>query len=156
MNTLNSILISSDQDIELLASIANLDTLQKWFMDYIANIINEVGKIAKKHNSSIVCDVKKYIDENYDKEISLEGVAAKICVTPYYLSRLFKKEMGNTFNNYVTEVRINKAKHLLRTTYKSIKEVCFDTGFNSQPYFCMVFKKLEGMSPSEYIQSLRK
>ncbi len=156
MNTPNSILISSDQDIELLASTANLYALQKWFNDYIIKVIDEVGKISKKRNSSIVSDVKKYIDENYNKEVSLENVAATVFVTPYYLSRLFKKEMGNNFNNYLTEVRINKAKQLMRNTNRSIKEISFDTGFNSQPYFCMVFKKLEGISPSEYIQSLNR
>ncbi|HHW00887.1 MAG TPA: response regulator [Clostridiaceae bacterium] len=155
-NTLNSILISSKLNIELVASIVNLYALQKWFIDYCLNAIEEVCKISKTRNSSIVCDAKKYIDENYDKDITLEKVAASVCVTPYYLSRLFKKEMGSTFNSYLTKVRIDKAKQLMRNTNKSIKEISFDTGFNSQPYFCTVFKKVEGISPSEYIQSLTK
>lgn len=156
MNTLNSIMISSYTDIELIAGITNLYTLQKWFKDYISVAIDGIGKISNKRISTIVSDVKRYIDINYEKDISLENVASTVCVTPYYLSRLFKKEMGNNFNNYLTEVRIDKAKQLMRNTNKSIKDIAYMTGFNSQPYFCTVFKKLEGISPSEYIQYLTK
>ncbi len=153
-NTLCSLTISAGHDLEQIASIDNLYVLEKWFRRHIEKTLGDIGKLAKKRNSSIVGDVIRYIEENYDKEIVLENAAVSVFVTPYYLSRLFKKETGCSFNNYLTEVRIHKAKQLMRDTSKSLKEIAFETGFNSQPYFCMVFRKQEGISPTEYIQGL--
>ena len=153
-NTINSIAVSAYNDIELLATITDKNILEKRFAAFVTTIMEEMNTMSSKRNSLIVSDVKKYIEDNYDKEISLEDAAAKVCVTPYYLSRLFKKEMGNNFNNYLTDIRLNKAKQLLRNTSKSIKEIAYDAGFNSQAYFCRVFKKKEDKTPSEYIQSM--
>jgi two-component system response regulator YesN len=90
-----------------------------------------------------------YIKANYQKEISLGSIAQEIRVSPYYLSKLFRKYTGKTCTEIIAEERIEAAKRLLSQNYSS-KETCFQVGFNSQNYFLKIFKKYVGVTPGEY------
>ena len=147
---------STDFGVGLLASLTSYDALKHWLEDFIKKAADQTDALSGKRNSTIIHKARIYIEKNFNQEITLENVAASVCVTPYYLSRLFKKETGENFNAYLTQFRIEKAKELFRSTNQSIKTVSYDTGFNTQAYFCRVFKKMEGISPSEYIQNLQK
>lgn len=84
------------------------------------------------------------------KELSLEKAAREAGLSPYYFSRLFKRETGDTFIDYVTKIRIEKAKQLVRDPKRSMKEVCFEVGYRDPAYFTRVFKKMVGCTPSQY------
>lgn len=84
------------------------------------------------------------IEEHYSSDISLESVAAEINISPFYLSRLLKLELGQTFVEHLTRVRIQEATRLARTTRLSIKEIAERTGYQNPTYFCRVFKKHTG------------
>ena len=71
-------------------------------------------------------------------------------ISPYYFSKLFKQEVGENFIEYVTGARIKHAQHLLEDSRYSIKEVCVMSGYSDPNYFSRIFKKYEGMTPSEY------
>lgn len=103
--------------------------------------------------SAIVLRVKEYIEENYsDMDLSPSKVANLFNVNKTYLSTLMKEQLGYSFIEYMTNIRILKAKELLTDDilYPNISEIAEKVGFRSQHYFSRVFKKKEGMSPVNY------
>ena len=97
---------------------------------------------------------KEYIDSNYtDEEISLNKVAENVGLTPTYLSALFKKETKQNFTDYVTMLRITRAKELLCCTKKLISEIAYEVGFRDYRYFSQIFKKQTGMTPRQFQNS---
>ena len=101
----------------------------------------------KKYNLQ---NIRKYLDENYTKQISLDGLSSMFYVNKFYLTRAFKEKYGATINNYLLNKRMMKAKELLRYSSTSIDEVSKNCGINDQNYFSRLFKKIEGMTPNEY------
>ncbi|MCM3691895.1 response regulator transcription factor [Neobacillus niacini] len=91
-----------------------------------------------------------YIEKNYKSEIRLTEVAKMVHLNPQYFSRLFKKELGTTFTEYVTKIRIDKAKALLTETNLPIYRIAVELGFSDAAYFSKVFLKYEKESPHEY------
>lgn len=101
----------------------------------------------KKMNISLV---KSFLDEHYSEKLSLESVASHFFIDKHYLARLFKEQYGVTLVTYLQQVRITHVKRMLRFTDKSIEEIGLECGIGELNYFSRVFKKLEGVSPSEY------
>jgi two-component system response regulator YesN len=99
---------------------------------------------------------KRYIDDNYYREISLENVAEFIYLHPVYLSRMFKQLTGNTFTDYLTEVRIRRAIELMCNKQYKIHVICKKVGYHSTKYFTRVFKKHTGCTPKEYYRKLHE
>lgn len=97
-----------------------------------------------------VKQIKAYLDENYREKLTLETVAETFFINKHYLARLFKEEYGVTLTSYLQTVRITHAKRLLRFTDKKIEEIGMECGVGELTYFSRVFKKVEGMSPSEF------
>ena len=95
-------------------------------------------------------NVKAYLDEHYAEKMSLDSVAASFFIDKYYLTRLFKERYGVTITTYLQQVRITHAKRMLRFTDKRVEETGLECGIGELNYFSRVFKKLEGVSPSEY------
>lgn len=130
-------------------------------MDELASVIKIVeeqlseiykrlhGYEERKLSMTIMCALK-YINENYANNIALSDVADEANVSMYYLSKQFKLEMNKNFVEYLNDLRINKAKALLKTTNMSIKEIAYTVGYNNQTYFCKIFKKQAGIAASEY------
>ncbi|MCR8657989.1 response regulator transcription factor [Paenibacillus endoradicis] len=99
----------------------------------------------------LIKQAKDQIDERYwDGSLSLEKIACHLNVTPVYLSRAFKQELGYSFIHYVTFIRMKRAIHLLQDQRLSILEIAEKTGYDTQHYFSTAFKKLIGMSPNQY------
>ena len=93
---------------------------------------------------------KQYIKQNYMKPISLEEVSSLVGFNAAYFSTLFKKENGSNYVNYLSEVRMNKAKELLRETNLNIAVICEQVGYNDLKHFTKSFKKSTGIKPNEY------
>lgn len=121
----------------------------------LRKIVSELsGPAAGKEDvSAVVRSVKNYIESHYAEKITLESVAGEVFVSPNYLSGLFKKELGTGFSDYLTEVRLRKAKDLLADVKLSVEEVSLRSGYKDPRYFCSVFHRRTGMSPSEYRRS---
>ncbi|WP_206812211.1 helix-turn-helix transcriptional regulator [Paradesulfitobacterium ferrireducens] len=90
------------------------------------------------------------IKSNHANKITLDQVAAHVHLSPAYLSRLFNKKTGRVFTEYLTQVRLEKAKQRLRIPLETIEQIAAATGFSSSSYFSAVFKKYEGITPSQY------
>lgn len=101
--------------------------------------------------------IKKYIDQNYMKDISIASVAEIYNLTPNYVSKLFHEKIGTKFTDYLTQIRIYNAKILLSSNNDiSIKEVSSMVGYNSPRYFTNIFYKLVNVYPSDYKKSLNR
>jgi two-component system, response regulator YesN len=103
------------------------------------------------NNIKIVETAKKYIKMNYNKEISLEDIANYVSVSSNYFSRIFSKTEGITYKDYLTNLRMEKAKQLLKEGRKSIKEISIEVGYIDQNYFSRVFKKYCNKSPKSFV-----
>lgn len=93
---------------------------------------------------------KEFIKENYNKDITLEETAHHVGVSSFYFSKIFKASVGKNYMDYLTDLRIEKAKDMMESGFGSIKEICYEVGYNDPNYFSRVFKKIEGVTPSEY------
>ncbi|MCJ7692191.1 MAG: PocR ligand-binding domain-containing protein [Sedimentisphaerales bacterium] len=91
-----------------------------------------------------------YIEANYDKAMTLGEIARASYLSVSRLAHVFKEQMGMTMIDYLTSVRIEKAKHLLLATDLNCTEVCFKVGYNNQSYFTRTFKELVGMTPRQF------
>ena len=93
---------------------------------------------------------KQYIQEHYADPLTLEWVSNIVGFSGSYFSSLFKKETGRNFLEYLSEVRMNRAKELLRETNLSVAEVCVRVGYSDLKYFTKSFKKATGLKPGEF------
>lgn len=133
--------------------IKGMDYLQNNFKDNI-----DITKDNEEKYSPIVVLIKSYIDNNYmQEELSLQEVADEFDISSSYLGKLMRSELGKTFIEYLTEVRIEKAKKMLEEENIGIKihEVAQLVGYSSQHYFSRVFKKEVGVTPFEYKQNIK-
>lgn len=100
---------------------------------------------------SVIVKTKKYIDENYSSaDLSLYSTAFYVGISPNHLSTVFSQETGEKFIEYLTRVRIEKAKELLRSTTMKSADITYEVGFSDPHYFSSIFKKNTGLSPREY------
>jgi two-component system, response regulator YesN len=130
--------------------------LENWCKERIIYILSSLSALEKKKINRIIVMAKDFIYKNYVNDITLEDVSREVCVSPHYFSRLFKEETSENFIEYLTKVRINKAKELMESTDLSIKDICFKIGYTDPNYFSRLFKKIEKVTPSEYMKNLIK
>lgn len=117
--------------------------------------IAESEDCLKFHHSSYerIRDVIFYIHENYQKPISLEYLSSIALMNKNYLSTYFKRAMKININQYIQKLRVNHACMLLRSTQKSILDICLESGFTNVTYFNKVFKAHKGSAPNQYRSS---
>ena len=108
----------------------------------------EDATTAKKKAS--VADVKEYLDRNYAEKVTLDGLATHFYINKYYLTKVFKEQYGQSITAHLLNVRITKAKQLLRFSNKSIEEIGLEVGLGAPHYFSQTFKSVEGVPPSVY------
>lgn len=100
--------------------------------------------------------IEQYLNEHFREDISLQSLSEIVHLSKYYLAHAFKEYKGISPINYLTQVRINEAKHLLETTDFSAAKIADFTGFSSQSYFSQIFHKETGMTPNKYRQKIAK
>ncbi len=133
-----------------LYKIDSYEQLRTWFIDKIMDACRNIAFKREEKASGVIANAKNFIEENYHKDISLDDVSRKVDISPYYFSKLFKEEVGENFIEYLTRIRIEKAKRLLQNRDLSIKNICADTGYSDPNYFSRIFKKYVGETPTEY------
>ena len=124
-------------------------------VDYCGKILKKAIALrdenARNQNRSVLKLAVDFIDHNYmDEEISLNKAAHVANVSANHFSALFSQNMGQTFTEYLTDLRMNKAKELLRCTAMRSSEIAGEVGYKDAHYFSYLFKKTQGMTPSEY------
>lgn len=155
---LDSMGVGKDRAYEILG---NLKDPMKYMespenaRSYITSMLNTLidyrNQMSDKKYTEIIEKAKIYIQENYqNEEMSLQSVASNVNVSSNHFSAIFRKETGETFIDYLTEVRMNKAKDLLTCTSMKTSEIGFEVGYRDPHYFSYIFKKMVGMSPKDY------
>ncbi|MCZ8522661.1 MULTISPECIES: response regulator transcription factor [Paenibacillus] len=117
---------------------------------YVVSALHRIREEREEQTLSVLDRAKSYIEEHFTEELSLEDVADYVHLNPHYLSKIFKQGIGETFIDFLTRLRIDKAKALIASDTLSLKEVCFEAGYKDPNYFSRVFKKVTGFTPTEY------
>lgn len=117
---------------------------------YICKMLRQAEEDRKNESNRPIKEARKYINEHYASAVTLEEVSAIIGFNATYFSTLFKKETGMNFLEYVTAARIKAAKQLLSDSRKSILDISHEVGYNDFKHFTKQFKKVTGLTPSEY------
>ena len=104
------------------------------------------------YSNQIVQVTQEYLENHYAEDISLEDVAEQVNISPQYFSKLIKKTTGFNFIDWLSMLRVKKAKELLTNSNLTVKEVCFMVGYKDPNYFSRIFKKRIGITPSEYVK----
>ncbi|MDR3552543.1 MAG: response regulator [Clostridia bacterium] len=134
-------------------AIRDLSTLRVWSKNRIRQLCADIAGARDKRLSCVIVDAKEYIEQNFCSEITLEDVSRAVNISPSYFSKLFKDETGSNFIDYLTALRIEKAKKLLDDRNCANKEICYQIGYSDPNYFSRIFKKIVGVTPTEYKSS---
>lgn len=117
---------------------------------HLLAVVQHVQVWRNNHAKGMLHKAKEYIEIHYADSLTLEQVAEYVELSPFYFSKLFKDRFGLTFIDYLTEIRISKAKSEMADPGKSLKEICYSIGYKDPNYFSRVFKKHTGLSPTEF------
>jgi YesN/AraC family two-component response regulator len=144
---------SSSEFVEYLINNSfSYDELKESLGDMVDPIFINEG-LSESHEM-LVKDVAKYLEDNYGEAISNKDIGNRFCLVSSYINRIFKAQIGVTISEYLTEIRINRAKELLENNTLLLRDIAINIGYSDSLYFSRVFKKKVGMSPSEYKESL--
>jgi two-component system response regulator YesN len=138
-----------------LDTIASPQEMEKCFIEKIKELGKEFQSDVNLKHRHAVEFIMQYVHDNYHQELVLNEIADQICISRSYLSYIFKKATGDTFNNYVTRVRIEKAKAMILEGKYLIYEVSELVGYKNVPYFSTLFKKVTGMNPTQLYERFR-
>lgn len=125
------------------------------FVEKLRNVLNFAleyrdSKMSGRYGD-VILKAKKFIDENYaDQNTTLSTVAEAVCLSPNHFSTIFSQECKTTFIEYLTTVRIENAKRLMKETDMKGYDIAYECGFSDPHYFSYIFKKNTGLSPREY------
>ena len=125
---------------EKLSSLLTLIMAESWHPESRAKTQKRVS----------VIEVKKFLDSHYSDRITLDDLSKQFYIDKFYLTKAFKNQFGLPVSSYIQNVRVTKAKQLLRFTDKTVEEIGAETGMDNPAYFSRVFKNIEGVSPRKY------
>lgn len=118
------------------------------YIQWLTGLFNQADE--QSLGKDVIREIQLFIRQHYAENISLNSLAEQFFLHPNYLSRLFKEKAGQNFIDYLTSVRMEKVKDLLKNSDRKIVEICELAGYDNPRYFSKVFKQYTGMTPSEY------
>ena len=136
--------------VNKVMQINNQEDLCAWISTALNEFIELVYSSQDARKVTQIRPAINYIDANYNKPITLADVAKASHLSISRLAHIFKDQMGITIIDYLTSVRIERAKQLLLATDQNCTEICFEVGYNNQSYFTRTFKGLVGMTPRQF------
>lgn len=147
---LEEILGFNYQCIQNLSKDNSQETLYYFLIKAFEQLFEIIYQNRNIQHTRIFTRAKEYIWTNYSKDMTLNNLAKAVGISPYYLSHLFRKEMGISFLGYLTSVRLSIAKNLLINTTMTVMDICLEVGYQDPSHFAKMFKKKEGVHPTEY------
>lgn len=152
---------TSDEDLfaTLEEAFSIVDAAKNKASENLTDAVNASGtkdfeeqyvKPDEAKTSAMIKTVKKYLEEHYKEDISLQDVADVLGYSDVYFCKIFKQSFGKSFIVYLNEMRIAKAKEALANPFINIKNVSTEAGYREQNYFARVFKRMTGQTPTEY------
>ena len=138
------------QNIEGFSTLNELKDFAIVMIEKLFQCINR-----KNNTSKAVYEVMKYIQAHFsDNELSIKTISGYLHLTDTYLCMLFKNATGKTINDYITEIRIEKSKELLKSRGFTLYKIASSIGYGNSKYYAAIFKKITGMTPSEYREKI--
>lgn len=120
------------------------------FAEHLAMISNSIEVDESRVEPELVSKAKRYIQKRFDQPISLDAAAQAVNTSTRHFCKVFKAATSMTFTDYLSRVRVEKAKHLLQNPHLRVSEIAFETGFESISQFNRSFKRIVGKSPSQF------
>jgi len=144
------------EEIELFTTIDrlnSLDRIQQWIVSLFDSACKGIAS-TQEIKSSAVAKARQFIEARFTTELTLTDIARQVYLTPSYLSALFKSETGQNIMDYITELRIREVKNLMKNPTLKTYDIGVQVGYANPKYFCRVFKKVTGQSPSQYRRTI--
>ena len=132
----------------------NPDDQERLILQYYEEALNLISGRSETHSSLLISRVKEIINKKYMEQLTVASIAEAINLAPTYLCVLFKKETGETINDFITRTRLEYAQKLLSDPVVKSYDVCFKVGYLSPSYFSRLFKKYTGVTPGEFRTSI--
>jgi len=121
-------------------------------------LLDRMRKSLTEHQEQVAPDtiqlIKQFIMDNSHTDISLDAIGKRVGLSPFYISKMFKEQLGVNYIDFLTECRIEKAKRLMGNPEWSLKKITYEVGYHDPNYFSKVFKKMCDVSPTEYRKTL--
>lgn len=133
---------------EFIHFAPDLETVRRYLLQQIQQHIDHISQLDDK--GRIVLEVEQYIIQNYDKDLSIRDIAQRVFITPNYLCYLYKKNTGRTLNQFILDVKMEKARKLICETNLKFGEISDALGYANQNYFTRLFTRYFGESPRAY------
>lgn len=134
--------------------INNLVQLEEWLLSFFYKVNEYINQKRSNRNQKLLSKVKDYVDGNYSENITLTSISKDFGISSGYLSVLFNDYIGQNFIDYLTNLRIQSAKNLLKSTDLKIYEIADRVGYRDAYYFSTAFKKIVGINPTDYREKL--
>lgn len=134
--------------------INNLVQLEEWLLSFFYKVNEYINQKRSNRNEKLLSKVKDYVDGNYSENITLTSISKDFGISSGYLSVLFNDYIGQNFIDYLTNLRIQSAKNLLKRTDLKIYEIADRVGYRDAYYFSTAFKKIVGINPTDYREKL--
>lgn len=141
--------------LDNLSKFRTIEQLKNWIINTLVGMNDLMIKENMPEKNDVVEAAKKYISKNLNKNITLNDISEQFFINPYYFSQLFKKRAGQNYLNYLTELRIKRAKKLLEATDLKVYEICEMVGYTNINHFNKIFERMVGLKPGEYKESLK-
>lgn len=140
-----------NQYLDKISRASSPQDLKELMFEIFALVESTIGTKTKAESTNkIIEQIKQLVDEHYAQDLSLEGIAEQVYLTPSYVSYLFKKETGQSLIRYITQVRMERAVELLRDTNMKIVDICKKLGYRSSNYFIQSFRQHYGVTPAKF------
>ena len=128
------------------------ELLESLFFIFNKDLKADLGSLGKVDTPEFIKTIKEYLDKNISEQITLQSVCKKFGISQTYLSKMFRKYENTSFNNYLTNIRVEKAKELIEQDKNLfIKDIASMVGYKDQFYFSRIFRSITGKCPSEYL-----
>jgi two-component system response regulator YesN len=141
------------EELELRQCVRQIITDIEQLKGGEAGIVSSLIDTANEQD--LILKIRFYLTENFQKSISLKELSQKFNINLYYLSQLFKKKTGQNYSDYLSHLRINRAKELLIKTDMKVYEICEAVGYIDTAYFTKLFEKYADCTPSEYRKRIK-
>lgn len=139
-----------------LMKLETLDDMSQHLKVYLTQVCDQIGQREDRRIPEVIMEIMRLIHERYSENLTIADIASQVYLAKTYICLLFKQETGETINEYITRVRMEKAKELLTDTDCKLADVCMAIGYSEPSYFTKQFRKYTGMNPSDYREIHRR